>query len=162
MNSLIHKEQLIDNLKKSFSNWKKEIKFDASFEQLDEIFFITDYILASGFVSPKINRMICGRLRDTYNSWVQQIHSWIIPTPYSMISTSESQLFDDKETELLNTILKDFMSIISLNVEVGLTKDKERECFYVDNCIATWKKHLPKLIEFSKKVQNYWQENDKR
>ncbi|MEK6874773.1 MAG: hypothetical protein AABX52_03425 [Nanoarchaeota archaeon] len=71
--------------------------------------------------------MICGRIRDTFNSWIQQIHSWLIPAPYSIINTSENQLLNDKEKEELNIILKDFMSVISLNVEVGLTKDKQKE-----------------------------------
>jgi len=162
MNSLIHKEQLIDNLKKSFSKWKEEVKFDASFEQLDEIFFITDYILASGFVSPKINRMVCGRIRDTFNSWIQQIHSWLIPAPYSIISTSENQLFSDKEKEELNTLLKDFMSLVSLNLEVGLTKDKQKEAQYVDESLEVWRKHLPSLTTFSKKVREFWQKDNRK
>lgn len=158
----IDENDLIIKLKDAFEKWKNEKKFKSSFEDLDEVFFITDYVLASGFISPKINRMICGRLKDTLNGWVQQIHYWIIPAPYSIISTSESHLFDEKEKEELKLVLKDFMSIVSLNVEVGLTKDAQKEAEYVDNALGMWRKHLPSLIKFSKKVRVSWQEGNER
>lgn len=155
-------ENLKVNLKTAFDKWKCELNFKSSFEELEEIFFIQDYILASGFVSSKVNRMICGRIRDTFNSWIQQIHSWLLPSPYSIISTSESQLFNDEEKKELNTLLEDFMSIVSLNVEVGLTKNKQKESEYVDSSLMVWRKQLPILIKFSKKVYDYWQRNDKK
>ncbi|MEM2121050.1 MAG: hypothetical protein QXU20_00090 [Candidatus Woesearchaeota archaeon] len=157
MSNLKNKNNLVGNLKKAFNTWKKEVNFKSSFEELDEVFFIQDYVLAYGFVSTKINRMICSRIKDTFYSWVQQIHSWLIPTPYSIISTSESQLFNDKEKEELNVILKDFMSIVAFNTEVGLTKDKQKEAEYVDKSLEIWRKHLPSLIKFSKKVRNFWE-----
>ena len=156
------KDKLLIELERSFIEWKNAEGFKASLEQLNEIFFIEDYILASGFVSPKINRMICGRIRDTFNSWITQVHAWLIPTPYSIISTSENQLFNDNERKELNLILKDFMSLVSLNVVVGLTKDLNREAEYVDNSLILWKKHLPTLIELSKKVQKNWQSSKKK
>ena len=156
----IEENDLIIKLKDAFEKWKNEKKFKSSIDDLDEVFFITDHILASGFISPKINRMICGRLKDTLNSWIQQIHYWIIPAPYSIISTSESHLFDEKEKEELKLVLKDFMSIVSLNVEVGLTKDPQKEAEYVDNALGMWRRHLPSLIKFSKKVRESWQEGN--
>jgi hypothetical protein len=157
MKKRINNEELLSELLVAFDNWKNNYNFKSSFEELDEIFFLEDYILAAGFVSPKINRMICGRIRDTFYSWIQQIHSWLIPAPYSIIGTSENQLFTDKEKEELNIILKDFMSLVSLNVEAGLTKDKQKEAEYVDNALQIWRKNLPQLITFSKKVREFWQ-----
>jgi hypothetical protein len=52
------------------------------------------------------------------------------------------------------------MSIVSLNVEVGLTKDPQKEAEYVDNALDMWRKHLPSLIKFSKKVRVSWQEDN--
>ncbi|MDK2907886.1 MAG: hypothetical protein PWQ87_344, partial [Candidatus Woesearchaeota archaeon] len=91
MNFIGNRDQLIKDLREAFDKWKNETNFKPSFEELDEVFYIQDYILASGFVSPQINRMICGRMRDTFYGWVQQIHSWLIPAPYSLVSRSEHQ-----------------------------------------------------------------------
>lgn len=162
MNFIGNRDQLIKDLRESFDKWKNETNFKPSFEELDEVFYIQDYILASGFVSPQINRMICGRMRDTFYGWVQQIHSWLIPAPYSLVSRSEHQLFTDEEKKELKIILRDFMSLVSLNLEAGLTRDKQKEAEYVDTSLKLWRKHLPSLITFSKKVREYWQESDKK
>ncbi|MDK2908083.1 MAG: hypothetical protein PWQ87_541, partial [Candidatus Woesearchaeota archaeon] len=104
----------------------------------------------------------CGRMRDTFYGWVQQIHSWLIPAPYSLVSRSEHQLFNDEEKKELKIILRDFMSLVSLNLEAGLTRDKQKEAEYVDTSLELWRKHLPSLITFSKKVREYWQESNKK
>lgn len=53
------------------------------------------------------------------------------------------------------------MSLVSLNLEAGLTRDKQKEAEYVDKSLELWRKHLPSLITFSKKVREYWQKKDK-
>ncbi|MCX6710549.1 MAG: hypothetical protein NTZ02_00485 [Candidatus Woesearchaeota archaeon] len=156
MKQQTNNEELLIELDKKFNEWKKAAGLNCSLEQLDNIFFIRDYILASGFVSPKISRMICSRIRDTFNSWIQQIHSWLMPSPYSIISTSENQIFDDKEKEELNNLLSEFMAFTSQNTVIGLTKDAKEEKDFVNNSIKLWKEHLPRLIYYTKKVQKYW------
>lgn len=148
---------LLEQLETSFKEWKLKAGFKANFEELEEIFFIKDYILVSGFVSPKINRMICSRIRDTYMSWINQIHSLLVPNPYSLISTSESQLFDEKEKEELKIIMKEFLALVSLNYEVGITKDYKKEAEFVDKAVHLWKKHLPFFIKYSVKIREYWE-----
>lgn len=156
MSIINNNKELLVEFKKEFDKWKAESGFNPTFEELDEIFFINDYILVSKFISPKLSRMICGRIRDLYNSWNQQIHSWIIPSPYSMISTSESSVFNDEEKEELNNILKDFMGLVSSNIIIGITKDNEREKEFINQSVILWNKYLPRLIYFSEKVTQYW------
>ncbi|MBU5688602.1 MAG: hypothetical protein KQA41_00020 [Candidatus Aenigmarchaeota archaeon] len=148
-------KDLLLELEKSFMEWKKESGFKASFDELDEIFFIRDYIQHAGFVSDKINRMICGRIRDTFSAWVNQISLWLFPSQ-TLISFSESKVFDEKDREELNSILSEFMYIISLNTEIGLTKDKKKEGEFVDKSLEVWKKNLPLLIRFTSKVREFW------
>lgn len=148
-------QRLLEELKKSFAAWRAKAKFHASFEELDEVFFLQDYILGAGFVSPRVNRMVCARMRDTVNSWIQKIHSWLVPSPYSLIDTSEHQLFSEEEQEELKRILHDFMAVVTLSVEVGLTKEKEAA--YVDTTLATWRKHRPQLARFVTRVRAFWE-----
>ena len=152
----INCDKLLVRLQNLFDEWKKEAGFNATFKELDEIFFIEDYILASGFVSSKVNRMICGRIVDTYNNWIGRIHSWLVPTPYSLISTSESHLFNEAEKEELKMILKELMAFVSQNAVVGLTKDSKMEAGFVDKSLSLWKKHLQTLVKYSSKVHEYW------
>jgi hypothetical protein len=56
--SLTKQKELIEDLRNSFSEWRKDAGFKATFENLEKIFF-SDHILVASFVSPQINRMIC-------------------------------------------------------------------------------------------------------
>jgi hypothetical protein len=153
----MNNDELIIELENKFNEWKKKAKFNVSFDELDDVFFLKDFILTSRFVSPKINRMICSRIRDTYNGWVQQIHSWLLPSPYSIISTSENQIFNEKEKEELNIILRELIAFISRNIINGLTKDIIMEGKFIDDSLIIWNKHLPNFIKYSNKIQEYWQ-----
>ncbi len=150
------KDELLSELKAAFNEWKSKAGFKASFEDLEKVFFIEDYILATGFVSPRISRMICARIRDFFNSWSQLIHSWLVPQPYSLVSNSEHQLFNDDEKEILNNILSDFMSIISKNTVVSLTFDEKKEAEFVDEALVVWNKNRSVLVDYSKRVEDYW------
>ena len=151
-----NKEELLKNLEISFNEMKKELEFKSSFEELDEVFYFTDFILQAGFVSPKLSRMLCGRIRDTFSLWISQLHAWLVPNPSSMIGISESQAFDDKEKKEITEIMKRFMAFTSGNVLIGLTKDKKKEAEYIDNSIALWNNNKNNLISYAKKVNDYW------
>ncbi|MGV8169105.1 MAG: hypothetical protein ACP5N3_03545 [Candidatus Nanoarchaeia archaeon] len=148
--------QLLAELEQKYELWKNNAGLKYSLDELDSVFFIRDYIIASKYVSPALNRMICARIRDTFGSWVQVIHNWLIPSPYNIISNSEGQLFTDSEKEELNIILKEFMAFISENAIIGLKKDTKREGEYVNKSIMLFNKHLPRMIYYSEKVHDYW------
>jgi len=154
------KAQLLDELDSSFSAWKQNVKFSASLDDLDDIFFIKDFVLSTGFVSPQINRMICSRIRDTFDSWVRTIHSWLVPTPYSIISEVENSQLTDDDREKLRNALHDFMSIITLNVVVGISKDSQKEAAFVDEGLKVWKKHVGLLTNTMQRIQTAWKTSD--
>jgi hypothetical protein len=149
-------KNLLQKLESSFNELKKELGFKSSLEELDEIFYFKDFILQAEFVSPKLSRMLCGRIRDTFNLWISQMHAWLVPNPSSMIGISESQAFDDKEKEEITEIMKKFMDFTSENVLIGLTKDKKKEAEYIDKSVVLWNDNEDALISYAKKVNNYW------
>jgi len=149
-------KSLLQNLESSFNEMKKELGFKSNFKNLDEVSYFRDFILQVGFVSPKLSRMLCGRIRDTFNLWISQMHAWLIPNPSSMIGISESQAFTDKEKEEITEIMKKFMAFTSGNVLIGLTKDTKKEAEYFDNALDLWHQNKNTLISYAKKVNDYW------
>lgn len=148
--------KLLQYFESSFNEMKKELEFKSDFESLDEVFYFRDFILQAGFISPKLSRMLCGRIRDTFNLWISQMHAWLVPNPYSMIGISESQTFTDKEKEEITEIMKKFMAFTSENVLIGLTKDKKKEAEFFDNALTIWNDNKNSLISYAKKVNDYW------
>jgi hypothetical protein len=148
--------KLLQDFESSFNEMKKELGFKATLEELDEVFYFRDFILQSGFVSPKLSRMLCGRIRDTYYLWINKLHVWIVPNPSSMIAISENEVFNDKEKEEIKSILKKFLAFTSQNVVIGLAKDKKKEAEYIDTALSLWKDSKQALLYFTKKVNDYW------
>ncbi len=149
-------EELLQEFETQFVLMKKELGFKSTLEQLDEVFYLNDSILQAGFISPKLSRMICGRIRDSFGLWIQQLHGWLVPNPYSMIGISESQAFNDKEKEEITEVMKKFMAFTSENVLIGLTKDKKKEAEYIDNALKIWKENASTLVSYAEKVNSYW------
>lgn len=150
-------DELLKEFEEKFSKIRKELNFAPTLDELDEVFFLRDFILQTGFVSPKLSRMVCSRIKDTLIIWTQQLQAWVTPNPYSFVSISESQIFSEEEKKEMNNITKEFLSLSSKNILVGLTKNKEKEKEFIEESLAAWKKNLPTLTKFTDKIQTYWQ-----
>ncbi len=150
--------ELLEEFEKAFKDMKDELKFDSSLDELDDIFFLRDNILNSGYVSPKLSRVVCARIRDTFNLWITTLHNYLIPNTQSMLSVTENEVFDDKEKEQITSIMNRFMAFTSKNIVIGLTKDKEQEAKYIDDSVKLWKENLDKLIKIEKKINKSWED----
>ncbi len=155
-------EELLKEFEEEFKKVRNELKFNATLEELDEVFSLKDFVLQTGFMSKIPSRMICSRLRDTLSIWIQQLQAWLAPNPYSMVSISESQIFTDSEKEDINRIMKKFLSLTSDNMLVALTKNKENEAKFIDGALAAWKENLPNLIKYTEKMNNYWKSPEQK
>ena len=74
-------EELLEELKEKFEKTRKELGFKSNFDEINEIFFINDFILHEKFVSEFFSRQLCRRIVDTYNSWVGYLHGLMMPNP---------------------------------------------------------------------------------
>ncbi|MBN2880660.1 hypothetical protein JXM83_01285 [Candidatus Woesearchaeota archaeon] len=147
--------QILEELHLKFEQVKKELKFNSDFEELDEIFYFKDMILQLNFVSPKLSRMLCSRIRDTFYSWVGSLQDILLPN--NTLSYNESQIFTEKEKEIMTKYIDKLMAHITKNTVIGLTKNKEQEGKYIDDSVVLWNEIKPYLIEYSSKKQEYWE-----
>jgi hypothetical protein len=151
------KKDLLDELKEKFEAAKKEIVFQAQFNELDEAFFIKDYILNDGYVSEEFSRQMCSRIRDTFNVWANYLHSLLMPNPQHMINMTEAKLFNEEGRKEVWSMLKGALELTSLNTLCGLTKDKNMEAEFIDNSLKFWKEvYQPGLVQIMRKVNSGW------
>ncbi|MBT3304636.1 hypothetical protein HN592_02220 [Candidatus Woesearchaeota archaeon] len=153
------KKELLITLNEEFTKLKQTLKFNVTLDELDEVFFIKDFVQHEGFVSVQLSRQICKRITDTYNSWIGYLHGIVMPIPNSLLSMTEHQLFSEEErTELLN-IMNKLVQITSSNTLIGLKKDKLQEGAFIDNAINFWNSEFkPKMLPFLEKVNSNWKE----
>ncbi len=150
--------EILKELESEFEKLKKELKFKATLEELDEEFFIFDYVQDKGFLNTSLSRMICARAVDLFMSWYGYLHSLIIPNPQSILNITESQLFDEKEKGEIQQTMSRLLTLTSKNGYIGLIKDRKEEAKFIDECLSTWLNLKPKLAEILKRVNKTWQE----
>jgi len=151
------KETLLKELREKFEIMKKELGFKASFKELDEIFFIEDFILNAGFVSESLSRQMCARIVDAYMNWNNYLHSFIVPNPSNLLNLSESKMLNEEEKKEIGNLLSKSMALASANTLIGLTKNKKNEAEFIDQAAEFWKKTFcPKLIRLMEKVNAGW------
>ncbi len=149
--------ELQNQLENKYTELKKEMQLDLELEELDDIFFIRDYINQAGFVSEKLSRQICLRITDTFNSWASYLHGIIMPNPHNMINNTESQLFSEDEKQEIIQLMNEILAHTTKNVLNGLKKDKENEADFIRTSVDFWNNKLnPQMIKIIEKVNKYW------
>jgi hypothetical protein len=157
----MEKEQLLADFETEFERIRDELNFKPTLQELEPIFGFKDYILQLNFISPNLSRVICARIRDTFNFIAQQIQGWLMPNSYSMVGISESQVFDDKEKKEMTRIIDKVMAYNSENIIIGLTQNKKKEADYINHSVVLWSELLPEVVKYNEKVHNYWKDQAK-
>lgn len=156
---LMNNDKLMEQFESSFEQMKQELGFKTTLKELDEIFFLKDYISRVQFVSLTLSRDICGRISETFSMWLSQFHEWVMPNPASMIRNSEGSIFTDEEKNEMMNLMKKIRVLSSKNGIVGLTKNKKSEAEYIDEAVKLWDELKPLMLKYNKKVHNYWVES---
>ena len=138
---------------------KTELKFKTTFDELDEIFFLQDFILSQRFVNTRLSRAIGRRISDTFMNWNNYLHSLILPNPGNLLNVTESKMFTDNEKEDIIAVINQTMALASKHSLNGLRHDREGEAKFIDDSATFWKKtFLPKVLEVMEKVNSSWVE----
>jgi len=158
----IGKEKLFEELEEKFEEAKKELGFKSSFKEIDNIFFIRDFILEQGHVSESFSRQLCLRISNTFNSWLGYLHNFLIPNPGSMVAIMENKMINEEDKKIISKIAKKIMVMISTNNLVGLSKNKKLEAEFIDDSVKLWKEYInPELIKIVSKINQRWKEEPK-
>lgn len=152
-------DQLLEQAQQEFAILKKKLNLSVTYEELDAVFFISDYVLSSKMVSSRFGRMICQRISQTFGSWLQFIHDVLMPNPHNMISQAESQLFDDAQKAKLQECLFKISEITSRKSRLVLEETDELEKSIIEDSILLWTNYVkPTLIPYMQKINTYWKE----
>lgn len=152
------KKELLKEFETKFLQVKKDLKFKAGLKELDEVFFLKDFVADKGFVSESLSRQICGRINDFYGSWYDYLHNIVIPNPQSLASMTESQVFGDDEKNKIMRVMSKIMDLNTTNLLVGIKNDKSAEGKFIDDALRLWNEIKPTLTWLVTKTNNMWKE----
>ncbi|USN45990.1 MAG: hypothetical protein H6502_02540 [Candidatus Woesearchaeota archaeon] len=136
------KQELIHELREKFEEEKNRLGFSATFEELEEIFFLQDSIASEGYVSEHYSRQLCARIRDTINGWIGYYHNILMPNPGSLTAMTEAAIFSDQEKQEMVGMINEGYSLTSLNSHAGLAKDASEEKTFIEQALIFWKEKM--------------------
>ena len=156
VNADLH-DLLLERLRTRFESLKNELGFASSFEELDDIFYLQDSILNSGFVARALERQICARIVDSYMGWNNYLHTLIMPDIHSMIQMNESKLLGDDDKREALRLIGDSMKLVSMNLVIGATRDNKLAAKFIDDAAIFWNEtYQPRLEHLMRKVHGGW------
>ena len=155
---MIEKEKLLRELKEVFDKTKEELRFNATFEEIDDAFNLRDAIISTEFVSPNFSKQLCSRILENYMGWYNYINGLLTPNPNYMASQTEAKIFSNEEDRkniwrLIKRIMK-FSTTFSI---ISFSKNKELESKFIDETFDYWKSTFkPELIGVLEKINKGW------
>ena len=152
------KKEILKELEKKFSEVRKEIGFEPTFEEIEKEFEITDAVLSSGFVSENFSRQLCSRIAEFYRDWHGYLNNVLMPNPSFFAGQTESKLFNnDEDRKKVWKLIGISMRFSSWHSLVGLTQDKKKEREFINESYTLWINDFkPGLIYMINKVHDGW------
>lgn len=151
------KEELISELKSRFEKEKKSEGFKTTYDELERVFFIEDFVLKEGFVSDRVMRQISSRMVEKINNWAGYIHGFMMPNPGDLVGMTDAKLLTEEEKKELWEVFKDSIALSAKNSIIGLSHDKRMEAEFIDESMNFWDGSIkPKLLAIMKKVNSEW------
>ena len=89
----MEQEILLKELKHTFNELKKNLKFESDFEQIDRVFFVEDLILSRRYISSDFSRQLRSGMSDIFYSWVNYLQGLLLPSPSNITQMTESKIF---------------------------------------------------------------------
>ncbi|MFP4401554.1 MAG: hypothetical protein ACLFPQ_06765 [Candidatus Woesearchaeota archaeon] len=159
----MEKQKLLLHLKEVFEKTKEKLCFESSLKDIDSIFYIKDAVMHSGYISTNFSRQLCQRMVDTYNMWVGYLHGLVVPNPNYIPSYTESDMLTEEDKHEIMHMIDKTVALISTNTLIGLTKDREKEKYFIDECVRYWKEEFSiKASRIIAKLNSSWKERSKK
>ena len=108
---MIDKKEILRELRDKFEKAKKDLDFNLSFDELNNLFFLEDSILSIGFVAENFPRQIRFIIGNNFDKWISYLNDLLYPQSNSLTLQTEAKVFsssDDKKLiwDLITKMMK--------------------------------------------------------
>jgi hypothetical protein len=158
----MEKNKILNELKEKFGELKKELKFKASYEQINSMSYIEDLVLSEGYVSNQFSRQLINRMVETFYSWAGNLHAWICPNPMDLIFLNENKQLNPEEKKEITDMIEKIMHLVRKNKRIAFEGKRKEEGEFIDELVEFDKKYFNKfMLKYHKKFEELWGEKPK-
>lgn len=150
-------EDVQEQFEKRFSELQQQLKFTATLEDLDKVFFFKDMAENEG-VMPRLDRQLCRRIVDTFFSWNGFFHRLIMPNPHSMFESTEAGFFTEADHKEMVAAMSKTLAHCSQNNLIGAQGNKAAQGSFIDESLALWNELQPLYEKITAHVNSSWKE----
>ena len=154
---MIDKKEILRELRDKFEKAKKDLDFNLSFDELNNLFFLEDSILSIGFVAENFPRQIRFIIGNNFDKWISYLNDLLYPQSNSLTLQTEAKVFsssDDKK--LIWDLITKMMKLNSLGFFAELKNDKSLQKKFITESYDFWKKELSSLIRIIERTHESW------
>lgn len=154
------KEELLKNLEESFEKLKKDLKFNANFEDLENSFLIRDFILEEGYVAESFFVQLSARIAAFYGEWLRYLNGLLVPTSEFLASQTEIKLFNSEEDKkAVWELIKIGMKFANMRVLLTMQEDKKMQAEFIDESLKSWNSSFkPGVSDLVRRAYSAWKD----
>jgi hypothetical protein len=155
---MVNKKQLLKELEKEFEDFKKEIGFNPSLEELNLEFSLKNDVLSKGFVPEDLSKYFCSLIADYFRAWHGYLNGLLVPNSNFYANQTEAKLFNNEtDRKLVWELIGKAMEFSSESALISLSLDKEKVKKFIEDsygyCISEFR---PSILEIMKRVNEAW------
>ncbi len=157
---MTEKQELLKDLRESFDELKKNLKFNSNFEELDKAFLIKDFILEEGYVAENFFVQFSSRIAAFYGEWLRYLNNLLVPSSEFLASQTEIKLFNTEEDKKhVWTLIKTGMKFANMKVLLTLQEDKKMQAEFIDESFKAWNEIFkPGVSSLVKRAYAAWKD----
>ena len=148
-----------DEFKKSYQELKTKFPDLPSFEELDDEYEITNYVIEKKLTGKFVDRNIRRTITYNLNSHIGHLHGFIMPTQHSAISVEESNFFNEEEKEEIIKIITKLMVYLRESFECELKKDLDLNIKFIIKAHKNWLLIKQEIIKIIPKLIQGWEKS---
>ena len=148
-----------EKFKEIYAEKAKKYKLP-SFKEINEDFFLQDFLNDRKFIPQQPLGFVRARIVETFGSWINFLHGFIMPNPQSAILMKDFECTNDDEKKEIIEMIQDMMISQRETIIVGLEKDEKKDAEFIKKYFKFWHKTKPGLIKVTKKSLDNWKKRE--
>ncbi len=125
-------------------------------EEMDSTYEISDIIERERFIPMLLLRFIRRRMVSLFDSWVNYLHTIVMPGQHNMILYEESSCFSEGDKKKIISLMTKIMSYTRQSLLLELSHDDKKEAEFITFLHSKWVQVNPKLQEIARKSCDVW------
>ncbi|MBD3361954.1 hypothetical protein GF358_04155 [Candidatus Woesearchaeota archaeon] len=148
-----------EKFKEKYTEKAKKYNLPA-FEEINSDLFLNDFLNDRKYVPENILGFVRVKLVELLGSWINFLHSFIMPNPQSAILMKDYEATNEDDKKKIIKMIQDIMISQRETILIGLEKDEKKDAEFLKKYYKLWNDIKPKLAEITQRNIDNWKKGE--